>query len=186
MNIQKVRVSLRFLLFLIAILGLVAACARKVPESTPESPVTTNTPSVSHSGAWAPEHTATPTLKVQNNADAYNKQHVLKTIHFDTDKWNIRPADRLVLKENAAWLLAHPSLTVIVQGHCDERNTQAYNLALGERRANAAKEYLIGMGVSANSIHTVSYGKTHPLCTEHNETCWQRNRRDAFVLQDMK
>ena len=70
--------------------------------------------------------------------------------------------------------------------HCDERHTEAYNLALGERRANAAKEYLVGLGVAPSKIQTVSYGKARPLCKEHTEACWAQNRRCEFVLQDSK
>ncbi len=73
-----------------------------------------------------------------------------------------------------------------VEGNCDERNTEAYNLALGERRANAAKEYLVGLGVAADKIQTVSYGKARPLCTQHDEACWAQNRRDEFLLKDAK
>ncbi len=166
-------------------LGLFASCSKKEPaESTPMAS-STPAPSVEKPGPWKPEKPA-PSLDVQTSADAFNKQGVLKSIHFETDKWNILPPDRAILKENASWLLAHSQLDVIVEGNCDERNTEAYNLALGERRANAAKQYLIGLGVPANRIQTVSYGKTRPLCTEHTEACWQRNRRDDFVLQEHK
>ena len=134
---------------------------------------------------WTPE-ASTPTLQVESSADAYNKQGVLKRIHFETNKWDILPDDRRILKENAAWLLAHPQFVVTVEGHCDERNTEAYNLALGERRANAAKEYLVGLGLQANKIQTVSYGKARPLCTQHDEACWAQNRRDEFLLQEAK
>jgi peptidoglycan-associated lipoprotein len=123
---------------------------------------------------------------VEGGADAFNRQGVLKRIHFDTDKWEIRADARPILKENAAWLLAHPQFKVSVEGHCDERNTEAYNLALGERRANAVKEYLIGLGVPGDRIQTVSYGKGRPLCTDHDETCWQQNRRAEFLLMDAR
>ena len=183
---MRVRRVMRLTLVLSTVLLLVflAACAKKAPPaSTPSA--AENPSAAAPSTGWTPE-APTPSLAVESSADAFNKQGVLKRIHFDTDKWAIRPEDREILKQNAAWLLAHPQFQVIVEGNCDERNTEAYNLALGERRANAAKEYLIGLGVAANHIQTVSYGKSHPLCTEHNETCWQENRRDDFVLQDMK
>ena len=183
---MRVRRVMRLTLVLSTVLLLVflAACAKKAPPaSTPSA--AENPSTAAPSTGWTPE-APTPSLAVESSADAFNKQGVLKRIHFDTDKWAIRPEDREILKQNAAWLLAHPQFQVIVEGNCDERNTEAYNLALGERRANAAKEYLIGLGVAANHIQTVSYGKSHPLCTEHTPECWQINRRDDFVLQDMK
>ncbi|MGA9751873.1 MAG: peptidoglycan-associated lipoprotein Pal [Acidobacteriota bacterium] len=182
---MRVRRVMRLTSVLITVLLLVflAACAKKAPPAS--TPSAAENPSTGPSTGWTPEP-STPTLAVESSADAFNKQGVLKRIHFDTDKWAIRPQDREILKQNAAWLLAHPQFQVIVEGNCDERNTEAYNLALGERRANVAKEYLIGLGVAASHIQTVSYGKSHPLCTEHDEACWQENRRDDFVLQDMK
>lgn len=132
---------------------------------------------------WTPEKPQEE-LKVESKADYYNKLGVLKRIHFETDKWNILPEYKEVLKKNAEWLLAHPEFKVIIEGHCDERNTEAYNLALGERRANAVKEYLIGLGVPGNRIQTVSYGESRPLCTEHDESCWQQNRRAEFLLTE--
>ncbi len=182
---MRVRRVMRLTLVLSTVLLLVflAACAKKAPPAS--TPSAAENPSTAPSTGWTPEP-STPSLAVESSADAFNKQGVLKRIHFDTDKWAIRPEDREILKQNAAWLLAHPQFQVIVEGNCDERNTEAYNLALGERRANAAKEYLIGLGVAANHIQTVSYGKSHPLCTEHDQACWQENRRDDFVLQDMK
>ncbi len=163
---------------------LVVACATKKAPSGPSTTESAQPPAPAAS-PWTPE-TPAPTLQVESSADVYNKQGVLKRIHFETNKWDIQPEDRKILKENAAWILAHSQFKVTVEGHCDERNTEAYNLALGERRANAAKEYLVGLGVPADKIQTVSYGKSRPLCTQHDEACWSQNRRDEFVLQDAK
>lgn len=135
------------------------------------------------SKGWTPEKPE-ESLKVETTADYFNKQGVLKRIHFETNKWDILPEAKGILKNNAEWILAHPEFKVVIEGHCDERNTEAYNLALGERRANAAKEYLIGLGVPASRIQTVSYGENRPLCTEHNESCWSQNRRAEFVLTE--
>lgn len=157
------------------------ACKEKEPVSmvTPTAPPPESPPS------WKPE--APPaTVDVTSSADYWNKQGVMKRIHFDTNKYDILPESRVILKQNAAWLLAHPQFRVAIEGHCDERNTEAYNLALGERRANAAKEYLVGLGVPGTKIQTVSYGKSRPLCFDHMESCWQQNRRDEFLLQDAK
>ena len=107
----------------------------------------------------------------------------LKEIHFDFDKYNIRPDDAKILDTNAAWLKSNASNLVLIEGHCDERGTAEYNLALGERRAKSTMNYLVAQGVQASRITIISYGKERPLCTEHNEACWARNRRAAFLTK---
>jgi peptidoglycan-associated lipoprotein len=107
---------------------------------------------------------------------------LLKNIHFDFDKYNIRPADAAILKENAAMLKKYPEVKIQVEGHCDERGTIEYNLALGERRANATKKYLVSLGISADRISTISYGKEKPLDPGHNEEAWAKNRRAHTVI----
>ncbi|MFO1518745.1 MAG: peptidoglycan-associated lipoprotein Pal [bacterium] len=107
----------------------------------------------------------------------------LKTIHFDFDKYNIRSDAAGILQQNASWLKANPNVNVIVEGNCDERGTNEYNMALGERRANAGKDYLTNLGVTGSRISTVSYGEERPVCQEHTEECWAQNRRDDFVVR---
>jgi len=107
---------------------------------------------------------------------------LLKDIHFDFDKYDIRPGDAALLKENAALLNKYPNVKVQVEGHCDERGTVEYNLALGERRANHAKNYLVSLGISPARISTISYGKEKPLDPSHNEDAWARNRRAHTVV----
>jgi peptidoglycan-associated lipoprotein len=107
---------------------------------------------------------------------------LLKDIHFDFDKYDIRPGDAEVLKGNAALLIKHPTVKIQIEGHCDERGTIEYNLALGERRANSAKKYLISLGMPADRISTISYGKEKPLDPGHNEEAWAKNRRDHFII----
>jgi peptidoglycan-associated lipoprotein len=102
---------------------------------------------------------------------------LLEDVHFAFDKAEIRESDRSALVKDANVLKKYDFLVVTVEGHCDERGTVEYNLALGERRARAARDYLVDLGVSAERLKTVSYGKEVPLCTEHEEACWQRNRR---------
>ncbi len=89
---------------------------------------------------------------------------------------------RVTLKANAEWLKANPSARVEIEGHADERGTNEYNLALGAKRAQAAKDYLVTLGISAERLSTVSYGEETPVCREHTEGCWQRNRHDRFVV----
>ena len=107
---------------------------------------------------------------------------LFKDIHFDFDKYDIRPGDTDVLKENGALLMKNPSVKIQIEGNCDERGTIEYNLALGERRANAAKRYLISLGISVDRISTISYGKEKPLDPGHNEEAWTKNRRDHFII----
>jgi peptidoglycan-associated lipoprotein len=107
---------------------------------------------------------------------------LLKDIHFDFDKYDIRPSDVEILKENAAVLNKFPKVKIQVEGHCDERGTSEYNLALGERRANNAKKYLISFGIDKNRISTISYGKEKPLDPGHNEEAWAKNRRAHFII----
>jgi peptidoglycan-associated lipoprotein len=107
----------------------------------------------------------------------------LKTIHFDFDKSDIRPGDAAILDANARWLRANPTHLVLVEGHCDERGTNEYNTALGDRRARATVNYLIGRGIQANRFSTLSYGEERPACTAHNERCWAQNRRAQFLTK---
>jgi len=107
---------------------------------------------------------------------------LLKDIHFDFDKYDIRPRDAEILKENAALLTKYPKVKIQVEGHCDERGTNEYNLALGERRANAAKKYLLSLGITTDQISSISYGEEKPLETGHNEEAWAKNRRGHFII----
>ncbi len=106
----------------------------------------------------------------------------LKDIHFDFDKYEVRRGDEEILKENAAWLKKNPKAKVQVEGHCDERGTVEYNLALGERRANHTKQFLISFGIAPDRISTISYGKERPLDSGHDEDAWAKNRRVHFVV----
>jgi peptidoglycan-associated lipoprotein len=104
------------------------------------------------------------------------------TVHFDYDKYDITDEDRGTLQRQAAWLAKYPSVRVTIEGHCDERGTREYNLALGARRANAVKEYLASLGVSSGRMETISYGKERPMCTESSESCWAQNRRGVTTI----
>jgi len=107
----------------------------------------------------------------------------LKDINFDFDKYDIRPGDAKTLDANAAWLKSNGDQLVLIEGHCDERGTNEYNLALGERRAKSTMNYLVSQGVQASRITIISYGEERPLCTEHTEQCWARNRRAHFLVK---
>ena len=107
---------------------------------------------------------------------------LLKDISFDFDKYDIRPQDASILKGNAALLAKYPNMKIQIEGHCDERGTIEYNLALGERRANSCKNYLISLGISKDRISTISYGKERPMDPGHNEEAWTKNRRAHTVI----
>jgi peptidoglycan-associated lipoprotein len=105
----------------------------------------------------------------------------VRDAYFDYDKADIRPDARASLSQTADFLKGHPSIKATIEGHCDERGSTEYNLALGDRRATAVKQYLVSLGVSADRLSTVSFGKEKPFCNESNESCWQQNRRGHFV-----
>jgi peptidoglycan-associated lipoprotein len=107
---------------------------------------------------------------------------LLKDIHFDFDKYDVRSVDEAVLKENAVFLKNNPKMKIQIEGHCDERGTVEYNLALGERRANNTKKYLVFLGIPSERISTISYGKERPLDKGHHEEAWARNRRAHIVV----
>ncbi len=121
--------------------------------------------------------TARPSLK------EFTAVAALKDVFFEFDKYDIRAEDAKTLDANATWLKANAENLVLIEGHCDERGTNEYNLALGERRAKAAMNYLVSQGVQANRITIISYGEERPVCNEKNESCWSKNRRGHFLVK---
>ncbi len=104
------------------------------------------------------------------------------TVHFAYNKSDLDAEDQSILQRQAAWLQKYPVVRVQIQGNCDERGTREYNLALGARRASAAKDYLVSLGVSPARVDTISFGKERPICSESNEDCWARNRRGVTAI----
>jgi peptidoglycan-associated lipoprotein len=104
------------------------------------------------------------------------------TVHFGFNLYNIEDNDKATLQRQATWLQKYPAVRVTVEGDCDERGTREYNLALGARRANAVKEFLVSLGVSSSRVETISYGKEHPICTQSSEDCWAQNRRGVTTI----
>lgn len=156
---------------------------RPSPEPTPESTATEPTGEAEPSepaaaGEW---EAAEPTEEVLT-PEEINRMGVLKTIYFDYDRSEIRADQRPVLQANANWLRQHPDVSILIEGHCDERGTREYNLALGDRRADAARDYLVSLGISADRIDTVSYGEERPAAEGSNEAAWSQNRRAEFVV----
>jgi peptidoglycan-associated lipoprotein len=107
----------------------------------------------------------------------------MQDVHFDFDRYDIRPGDARILDANARWLKANETHLVLIEGHCDERGTDVYNIALGERRAKATMNYLVAQGVQATRISVVSYGEERPSCRDRNEGCWAQNRRAHFLVK---
>lgn len=172
---------------LIAGLALVlAACSSQEPPATEPEPA----PDPVQAPAEEPERDTEPPgaadweerepARNVLTADEINRMDVLRTIHFDYDESEIRPDQRPVLQDNAEWLREHPGVTILVEGHCDERGTREYNQALGERRAEAARQYLVSLGVDADRIQIISYGEERPVAQGSNEQAWARNRRADF------
>ena len=108
----------------------------------------------------------------------------LKDIHFQFDKYDLDASSKSILKQNADFLKQHPSVKVEIQGHCDERGTNNYNLALGQRRASSTKRYLSSLGIPENRLHVISYGEEKPFCNESSDNCWWRNRRAHFMVAE--
>jgi len=106
----------------------------------------------------------------------------LSDIHFDYNDYAVRAQDGEILKSNADWMTKNPGARVQVEGHCDNRGSEEYNIALGAKRAQAAKDYLQTLGISGDRLSTISYGKELPVCTDESQDCWQQNRRDHFVV----
>ena len=109
-------------------------------------------------------------------------QKNVKDIYFDYDKYDVRPADSTALQADKDFLAAHPSYKIVISGHCDERGSEEYNMALGSNRADGVRDQLVKLGIPRDRIKTISYGKEKPFCSEENEQCWQQNRRAHLSL----
>jgi peptidoglycan-associated lipoprotein len=110
-------------------------------------------------------------------------QNVGDRVLFEYDKSDLNDSDHQTLQKQAAWLQRFPTVVLTIEGHCDERGTREYNIALGARRAQAVKDYLASLGVSAARLETISYGKERPMCSQSNETCWAQNRRGVSTIK---
>lgn len=162
-----------FRLVAMAAVIALAGCASKpkpAPEAVPPAPETS-----------APVQGQVESTVVPGSVQDF-RVNVGDTVHFDYDKYDIKSEDRDLLQRQAAWLQKYAQVRVTVEGHCDERGTREFNLALGARRANAVKEYLVSLGVSSARLDTISYGKERPMCTESNESCWSQNRRGVTTI----
>ncbi len=172
------------LVSILALLVVVSGCKKKVAVSPPPPPP------VEEKAKAEPEKA--PTIKEpelteeeifrMKSLEELNRESPLQRIHFDFDKYFIRDDMKPILEKNAEWLKKFSSVKILIEGHCDERGTEEYNMALGEKRAKSTMNYLISLGISPDRIKIISYGKSRPLDPGHNEEAWALNRRADFVI----
>lgn len=163
---------------LLAGVSAIAACSKEPPAELPPVPVSASAPPVATTPPPQEVYTAGPGTQ-EHFENAVGGSSV---VYFDTDRFNIDSMDAAALQAQAQYFARYPALTFTIEGHCDERGTREYNVALGERRANSAKNYLVSLGIPAERITTVSFGKERPVALASNQTAWAQNRRAASVV----
>jgi peptidoglycan-associated lipoprotein len=172
--------SLSFLL----VFAFVTSCKKKVEQAPPPPPQVKEQPpveKVEEPPAKEPVLTEEE-IFARKTLEELNAEKPIDMIHFDFDKFFIREEAKPVLDANAAYLKRWTSVKALIEGHCDERGTEEYNLALGEKRAKSTQDYLISLGISADRLKIISYGKSQPLDPGHNEMAWDKNRRAQFTI----
>ena len=177
---------------LVAAIALTAAaCHKKVPPPAPAppppppaapAPPPPPPPPPPPAPPPAPRPLSEEEVFARKSLEQLNAEKPLDDVFFDLDRADLRDDSKPPLQKNADWLKKWTSTAISVEGHCDSRGSAEYNLALGSRRANAVKEYLVSLGVPAGRIAVISKGKEQPFCTDENESCWQQNRRGHFVI----
>ncbi len=187
----------------ILIFTLLAGCAQRMmspTEKTQEQMAKETTEAIPEKGVEEKEEGITPfdqemvkeeemeLAKTVPPSETYGKKEIifeiediLKDIHFDFDKYDIREEDKPLLKKVADWMVQNTGTQILIEGHCDERGTNEYNLALADKRAKATEDYLVSLGVTSSRIELISYGEEKPLCNEPVESCWSENRRSHFI-----
>jgi len=176
-------------LFLVAAVTASACGPKKVPpQPPPPPPATTPAPPPAPPAPPTPQPAPPPaTLSeeeqfARKSLDDLNREKPLADVYFDLDKSELKDESRGTLQKNADWLKKWGTTKITVEGHCDARGTTEYNLALGERRASAVRDYLVSLGVVGSRVQVISKGKEAPVCNEENEGCWSQNRRGHFVI----
>jgi peptidoglycan-associated lipoprotein len=168
-----------------------AACGKKAPETAPPAPPPPAAPAAPPAPPPPPPPATPPPapkplseeeIFANKTLEQLNAERPLGDVFFDLDESTIRDDARGPLTKNAEWLKRWSSTRIMVEGHADERGSAEYNIALGDRRANAVRSYLVNLGIPENRITVTSKGKESPFCTESNENCWQQNRRGHFII----
>ena len=159
---------------------LLLGCARTASTTTADAgPSSPGAPATSATPAAPGTRTSAAAIAPSDFVSNAN----VKDVYFDFDRDKIRKGDAAILDKNASWLKSNAQYALLIEGHCDERGTTEYNLALGDRRAKAAMSYLVARGVPASRIAMVTYGEDRPVCREHAEDCWAKNRRDHVLVK---
>jgi peptidoglycan-associated lipoprotein len=183
--------SAGLLTFCVVIAIGAASCAKSAPEAPPPPPPPPAAPAAPPAPPAPPPPAPPPAapralteeeIFAGKSLDQLNSERPLGDAYFDLDESTIRDDARGPLQKNAEWMKRWTSTRVTVEGHADERGSAEYNLALGERRAAAVRDYLVSLGIGADRISIVTKGKESPFCTESNEGCWQQNRRGHFLI----
>jgi peptidoglycan-associated lipoprotein len=180
---------------IVAVLGVSGGCAPSTTKPDGASVGSTGSVGPSGSGSKSAGEGRTSTTGESNTPSSSSLDHLkagkppitaasspLKDLLFEFDSYDLRGNAGDILRGNADWLKSNPSARIEVEGHCDERGTSEYNLALGAKRSQTAKDYLVSLGISPDRISTISYGEEIPVCTEATENCWRQNRRARFIL----
>ena len=174
--------------FIILLVVFAFGCAKKQIKTTEEAPASKER-KAEESAAQKKEVVEDKLYTAKKEGDIASEtekitaeEAIARDVLFDFDQYDIRPDARPILDSVAAWMNGHKGTSITIEGHCDERGTNEYNLALGEKRAKAAREYLSLLGVSSGRISLMTYGEERPVCTQSSEECWQKNRRAHFVL----
>lgn len=175
---KTVRLRLAAAIFALALIG----CSSKNPASTGAGGPGTNASGLGQQGMGGAGGSSLG--QFQKGRLGTGEQGPLADIHFEYNDYTVRQEDSDALRSNADWLQKNPDRRVQIEGHCDERGSEEYNIALGAKRAQAAKEYLQTLGIAPDRMSTISYGKELPLCTEHTDDCWAENRRDHFAVTE--
>jgi peptidoglycan-associated lipoprotein len=185
------RFRTRAVVALILLTVMVVACGKKkapatMPAPTPTAPPPVTTPSTPPQKVEEATPVTQPPIEEDTiggkSLDDLNRDSPLKPAFFSLDSWELDSQGQAVVQSNAELLKKYPSWTITIEGHCDERGTAEYNLALGERRAVAVKTYLVSLGIPPDRLRTVSYGKEFPFDPAHTEDAWSKNRRAHFVI----
>jgi peptidoglycan-associated lipoprotein len=166
------------------VIAFFASCRKKVEETPPPPPQVKEQPQVEKvetPPVQEPELTEAE-IFARKTLEELNAEIPMNMIHFDYDKYFVRDNAKPVLEQNAAWMKKWTGVKILIEGHCDERGTEEYNLSLGEKRAKSTLDYLVSLGISPNRIRIISYGKSQPIDSGHNDAAWERNRRAQFTI----
>jgi peptidoglycan-associated lipoprotein len=179
--------SILVLLLAVGLMFAVGACKKPTPiEPVAPPPVEEKAPPPPPPPVEVKEEEPPPIVIEEHKEPSItelNAQGILKTIYFDLDKYDLTETTRATLRQNADWLRANAGHDIVIEGHCDERGSIEYNLALGERRANAARDFLASLGLGSTNVRIVSFGEERPAVDGHHEGAWSKNRRGEFIFE---